>query len=485
MFAPLFLCLALQTATVDQDVIHLKDGTTRTGRILSESKDEVVLETLIKGAKAQIVGTAKVTVARADIASMDRTSPEYRRQAEARSKNFGERGIRRFEALNRIVPAPAKFQGLTGWKVTGARYILESSCDPAMVKDVALCLEEIFAAYERYFGIRRNAEKKINVLMFNDRLEYEFYNLHASEMKIRSVAYFRPSDNTVVAYNLIEKEKELTIRTEIQGYRQDAERYLSQLSDYEQQIAKVLPEIRQKIADEYNEYRRLVREDDKGQKEKRLADLNQQEAAAVAGLKDGKGSALGKLAESRKSANEYLEKCRQAIERNENILAQQNRSLFEVVFHEAFHAFARTYLWESKGPKELPRWLNEGMACYFETAATEGAILVHGAPNPPMLAIVREKTAVRALFPVQKILRGGPEEFILVHPEDAARRTQYYAQSWAMAHYLAAHVSREQLEEYVGEMVSGKDSLAAFERLTGKTADEFEAALKAHLDALK
>ena len=39
-----------------------------------------------------------------------------------------------------------------------------------------------------------------------------------------------------------------------------------------QQIAKVMPELRQKIADEYNEYRKSVREDDKGQKEKRQAD---------------------------------------------------------------------------------------------------------------------------------------------------------------------------------------------------------------------
>jgi uncharacterized Fe-S cluster-containing radical SAM superfamily protein len=54
-----------------------------------------------------------------------------------------------------------------------------------------------------------------------------------------------------------------------------------------------------------------------------------------------------------------------------------------------------------------------------------------------------------------------------------------------MAHYLAAHVSKEQLEEYVVALVSGKDPVESFERLTGKSGDEFETALKAHLDALK
>lgn len=485
MFAPLFLCLALQVVSVDQDVVRLKDGTTRSGRILSETKDEVVLETLIKGAKGQIVGTAKVTVARVDIESMDRTSPEYRRQAEARAKNFSERGLRRFEALNRFVLVPAKFQGLTGYRVNGSRFVLESSCDPAMVKDVALCLEEIFTAYGRYFGIRRNDQKKINVLVFADRLEYEFYNLHASEAKILAPAYYRFSDNTVVAYNMVEKQKEQEYREIIQSNRQDVDRYLAQVSDLEQKIAKVLPELRQKIADEYNEYRKTVLTDDKGQKDRRLADLNQQEAAAVAALKDGKSSALGQLAEWRRNALEYLEKCRQVIEHNEIALARQNQRLFETLYHEAFHAFASTYLWDGSGKKEFPRWLHEGMASYFESAATEGPILVHGAPHPAFLAVLREKLALRTMLPTQKILLGGSEEFILTHLAGIAKQTQFYAQSWAIANYLAAHVSKEQLEEYVADVMSGKDPVAAFERLTGKSIADFEVALKAHLDALK
>src|SRR6185295_3117286 len=226
-------------------------------------------------------------------------------------------------------------------------------------------------------------------------------------------------------------------------------------------------------------------DDDKGQKEKRQADLNQQEAAAVAALKEGKHSSLGRLAEVRRSALDFLEKSRQAIERNENVLARQNSRLFETVFHEAFHAFASTYLWEGAGRKEFPRWIHEGMASYFESAATEGAILVHGAPHPEFLAVLREKLVLRTMLPAQKILLGGPEEFVLAHLSGVARQTQYYAQSWAIAHYLAAHVSKEQLEEYVVDLVSGKEPVAAFERLTGRSIADFEAALKAHLDALK
>ncbi len=50
----------------DQDVIRMKDGTTRAGRIASETPEAVVLETLIKGPKGQIIGSGKVSIPRAE-----------------------------------------------------------------------------------------------------------------------------------------------------------------------------------------------------------------------------------------------------------------------------------------------------------------------------------------------------------------------------------------------------------------------------------
>jgi hypothetical protein len=480
-----FLLLLLQTVPGEQDVLRLKDGTTRSGRILSESKDDVVLETLIKGAKGQVVGTVKLTIARDQIKDIDRTSPEARRLAEARSKNFGERGLRRFEALGRIVPVPVRFQGLQGLRVTGTHYVLESSCDVAFVKDVAISLEEVFAAYERYFGVRRNGEQKVKVLMFADRLEYEFYNLHAADGKVGAVAYYRPSDNTIAAYNMIQKEKEQLIRSEILSVQEDLEKFRTRVAAAEKQIAAMMPAIRQQITDEFNERRRLIMTDDKGAKDRRLADIDNQEKQAVDDLKNGKDSAVREFHEAKRAAGAELEKARQVIEHNEDVLAAQNRTVFETLFHEAFHAFASTYLWKGSGEKEFPRWLHEGMACYFESATIEGVLLVHGAPHPGFLRLIREKQMMRTTLPIEKIIRGGPEQFTLVHPTDADRRTDFYAGSWALAHYLALRVTKEQLETYVNDVLAGKEPIAAFERMTGKTCAQLEIDLKAHLDALK
>lgn len=483
--AVLLSCLLLlQSVPGDQDVVRLKDGTTRSGRILSESADEVVLETLIKGPKGQVVGTAKVTVARSQIVSIDRTSPEVRRLAEERAKNFGERGLRRAEALNRIVPAPVRFQGHDGFRVTGLHYVLESSCSISFVKDVAVCLEEVFASYERFFGIRRNGEKKVKVLMFADRLQYEFYNLHAAEGKISAVAYYRPGDNVVAAYNLVEREKEQLIRTEIDGLLQDIDKYRTRLLAAERQIAALMPAWRRQVADEANELRRLILEDAQGGKDKRLADIDNQEKKMLADLKEGKNAVSAELQSARRALTADIEKCRRVIEHNEAVLAQQNREVFETLFHETFHAFASTYLWEGSGKKEFPRWLHEGMASYFETATVEGALLVHGAPHARFLQLIREKQVLRTAMPVEKVIRGGPEEFTLIHP-GLNRRSDYYAQSWALAHYVAMRASKEQLAAYVDDVLAGKDPVAAFERLAGKSCAQVEIDLKAHLDGMK
>jgi len=284
---------------------------------------------------------------------------------------------------------------------------------------------------------------------------------------------------------MIQKEKEQLIRTEIRNVAADLETFRTRVSATEKQIAGMMPALRQQIADEFNERRRLIMTDDKGGKDRRLADIDNQEKQAVDDLKNGKDSAVRDLHEAKRAANGELEKARQIIEHNEDVLQAQNRAVFETLFHEAFHAFAATYLWKGSGQWEFPRWLHEGMACYFETAVVEGVLLVHGSPHQGFLRLIREKQMLRTTMPIEKILRGGPEEFTLAHPTEAGRRTDFYAGSWALAHYLALRVSREQLETYVTDVLAGKEPVSAFERLTGKTCAQLEIDLKAHLDALK
>ena len=76
------------------------------------------------------------------------------------------------------------------------------------------------------------------------------------------------------------------------------------------------------------------------------------------------------------------------------------------------------------------------------------------------------------------------EMFGLTHASQAERRTAYYAHSWGLAHYLASRVSSKEIETYVNDVLSGKDGVAAFERMTGKTCAQVDSELRAYLEAM-
>ena len=107
----------------------------------------------------------------------------------------------------------------------------------------------------------------------------------------------------------------------------------------------------------------------------------------------------------------------------------------------------------------------------------------HGTFERPLLGETISRNLGRTV--ALKVIRSGPEVFTLAHPTDAERRTAYYAQSWALAHYLVKKTSPKQIETYVNEVLAGKDGVEAFERMAGKKCADVEAELRAHLEALK
>jgi hypothetical protein len=476
--------LLLQAGPGAADVVVLKDGTTRSGRIVSEDAQEVILESFIKGAKGQVVGTARVTLQRSAIDRIERVSGEAKRQAEERAKAFSERGVRRAQALANVHAVPAKFEGREGYEVVGTHYVLKATGDLTFVKDVAVCLDEIFAAYRRFFDVRRNEFRKVKVFVFSDRIEYDLYNLARHGGTVAAVAYYHVSENTIAAYNLIEKEKEKLIRDETLDAQKDLERFRSEAQAVERRVVELVKEIRQRIQDEAVELRRQIRSDGQGGKDQRIQEIDRREKQAMDELRDGKAEVQKELQDARRKANAAIEKCSQVIERNEKVLAGQNSLMFETLFHEGFHAFASNHLWEGSDQKEFPRWLHEGMACYFERSVVESGMLIHGASHPEFLKMLKERIVLKTVLPVEKILRGGADMFTLTHPKQAERRTLYYAQSWALVHYLSSRATSKQIETFVNEVLSGKDAVESFERLTGKKVRQVDDELRAHLESL-
>jgi hypothetical protein len=482
VIAALLLALLRQE---DVDVLTLKDGTTRAGRIVSESGSQIVLEALIKGAKGQIVGSAKVTIEKDAIQSVQRASEEARKKAADRSTAFGSRGQRRTEALAKMKVEPLAVDGLRGFRVEGAHSVLESTCEVAFTKDVALCLEEVFGAYRKFFDVRRNAEAKVKVHLFDDKDQYAAFQVRRHGAAVMNPAYYHSEQNYIAAFNMVQKAEERRIRSEIVALERQIDTYRADLASAEKRLAFLAADYRKKIQDAAAEERRAIKADGEGGKDARLQALDRREKELLEGLKNEATDVAKGLAAEKKKAVEAIDTNRKVIDRNEKLLAAQNRVMFETLYHEGFHAFAMNHLWEAAGPREIPRWLNEGMAAYFEMSVVEGGELIHGAPHPGFLGICRDDAARSGLMPVEKLIVGGPEHFLVTHRSQAARSGLYYGESWALAHYLSTRATRERIAAYVSDVLAGQDPVKAFEKMAGRSCREVEAELKKHLDALR
>lgn len=127
---------------------------------------------------------------------------------------------------------------------------------------------------------------------------------------------------------------------------------------------------------------------------------------------------------------------------------RQKRQLERVLRHEVLHAFLR-----SLGGKQVPGWLNEGLAQWFEEPTPAG--------RQADVRAARELLDGHELFDLET-LRG-----TLATWEDEGRIALGYAQSLAFVDYLASWYGESVLFEMVAGCREGRDCGATFEGRIG------------------
>ncbi|MHC4816666.1 MAG: DUF1570 domain-containing protein, partial [Planctomycetota bacterium] len=204
----------------------------------------------------------------------------------------------------------------------------------------------------------------------------------------------------------------------------------------------------------------------------------------------GRGEKLERVANEkldalREQADTAIAANRKVIAHNHRVLVSQNKVMFEALFHEGFHAFAQNFLWMRGTQSAVPRWLDEALASYYEMSAVDAGELVHGAPNPWLLALYRKASGEGKLLPIETILRGDATKFLVAHRSQVDRSNCYYSQSWALGHYMAGRVPRKKLQAYVEDIMIGTDTVKAFEEMMGCAVRQVEAKVQQHIQSLK
>jgi tetratricopeptide (TPR) repeat protein len=144
-----------------------------------------------------------------------------------------------------------------------------------------------------------------------------------------------------------------------------------------------------------------------------------------------------------------------------------------LILHEYTH-----FLVHNQNALHYPKWFDEGFAEFMSTLEVrDGVVWVGGVPKDRA-----KQFAYTRSLPVRKILTAEryarwPEEY----------KTMFYAQAWALVHYLLS--GRQSEEPFTGEMArylglveAGRSEDEAFEEAFGMSVGELDRALKGYLD---
>lgn len=141
-----------------------------------------------------------------------------------------------------------------------------------------------------------------------------------------------------------------------------------------------------------------------------------------------------------------------------------------LLLHEYTHHFMA-----NAGQGRLPGWFSEGLAEYYATATVSATgAASFGMPN----AGRQQRLQQGRWLPIDQLLRAQGSFDI----NSQAGRDMYYAQSWALTHWLLADQARARaLGVYLNAVNSGQDPIEAWQASFGIAPDALEAQLKAYV----
>ena len=147
--------------------------------------------------------------------------------------------------------------------------------------------------------------------------------------------------------------------------------------------------------------------------------------------------------------------------------AEQDNEAHGLIFHEYTHFLLHNAL------GDVPLWADEGLAEFYETFSSTGArTALIGMPNRSNLRLLQEST----LLPITQLLAVTHDSPMY---NEGNRRGVFYAESWALVHYLtfggAERANRFQL--FLMAASQGAESAQAFKEVFGSDTDALQSDL--------
>ncbi len=137
----------------------------------------------------------------------------------------------------------------------------------------------------------------------------------------------------------------------------------------------------------------------------------------------------------------------------------------QVLQHEGFHQFAFNHL-----GRELPTWINEGLAQYFEDAIIVGNKMNTGLANERRVSQVRHALETDTGIDFEVLVETTGDQWADTLRTQPYRASLLYAQSWSIVFYLI-HGEGEKHQpafaRYLQKVSAGRDSTSAMQEAFG------------------
>jgi hypothetical protein len=132
-----------------------------------------------------------------------------------------------------------------------------------------------------------------------------------------------------------------------------------------------------------------------------------------------------------------------------------------------FHEYAHHFMFQMSA-EAYPSWFVEGFAEYYSTVVLE----------PEKIEVGREDRGRMLMFTQLGSNEWAPLADVLkwrISRSGRARIFDYYAQAWALTHYLMSSPERQRmLSQYLNAVIRGADSITAMQAATGRTSVELQ-----------
>lgn len=136
-----------------------------------------------------------------------------------------------------------------------------------------------------------------------------------------------------------------------------------------------------------------------------------------------------------------------------------------------FHEYSHHFMFQMSAVA-YPSWFVEGFAEYYSTVVME----------PEKIEVGREDRGRMIMLTQQGANEWAPLADVLkwrISRSGRARVFDYYAQSWALTHYLMSTPERQgMLSQYLNGVIRGADPVAAMQTATGRTSIELQSDMR-------